>query len=168
MNTLSEVHHRRDGQAADTTRGERSRSILVLCDGNICRSPMAVAMLARRFPSDRIDSAGLVALVGNRAEPIAVALMRSRGIDISDHIAKQVSWSMAKSADVIFTMTDAQKKRVEALYPFARGRVFRIGHLSGSDVADPYQRGEAAFEWALKDIESAVASWLSVLNNETK
>jgi len=168
MNTLSEVQLRPDGRAADTTRGAHDRSMLVLCDGNICRSPMAVAMLARQFPSDRIDSAGLVALAGHRADPIAVALMRSRGIDIGDHIAKQVSWSMVRLADVIFTMTNAQKKRVEALYSFARGRVFRIGHLSGIDVADPYQRGKAAFEWALKDIESAVASWLPVLNNEAK
>ncbi|KVO52026.1 hypothetical protein WT77_20705 [Burkholderia stagnalis] len=129
---------------------------------------MAVAMLARQLPSDCIDSAGLIALAGHRADPIAVELMRARGIDIGEHIAKQVSWSMVKQADVIFVMTDTQKKRVEALYPFARGRVFRLGHVSGIDVADPYQRGRPAFEWALKDIESAVAGWLPVLKNDAK
>jgi protein-tyrosine phosphatase len=59
-------------------------TILIVCEGNICRSPMAGGLLAHELPRARITSAGLGALVGRKADPIAIELMAERGIDISD------------------------------------------------------------------------------------
>ena len=65
-------------------------NILVVCVGNICRSPMAEALLKQRFPNKNIDSAGVGALVGHPADPAALEIMTKQGIDITSHVAKQI------------------------------------------------------------------------------
>ena len=64
------------------------RYLLVVCVGNICRSPMAAAMLKHQLGEQTdvtVGSAGLGALVGYPADDHAIALMQERGLDISDH-----------------------------------------------------------------------------------
>ena len=79
-------------------------NILVVCVGNICRSPMAEALLKQRFPNKNVDSAGVGALVGHSADPAALEIMAKQEIDITNHVAKQIDENLAKTADIIFTM----------------------------------------------------------------
>ena len=58
-------------------------NILVVCVGNICRSPIAEAALTQQYPNKTIDSAGLSAVVGNGADPKALAVMSELDIDMS-------------------------------------------------------------------------------------
>lgn len=136
-----------------------SASVLVLCDGNLCRSPMAAGVLSHRLGDLRIESAGLSAVVGHRADPIARELLIERDIDINEHIARQVTLSMVMDATVIFVMTDIQKRSVESRYPFSTGRVFRLGHHRGLDVIDPYREDRSVFERVLSTIEAALDDW---------
>ena len=74
--------------------------ILVLCVGNICRSPMAEAVM-RQALLDRgrvvdVRSAGLGALVGHPADDNVRQLMEQRGIDVSGHRAVQVNRDMLR------------------------------------------------------------------------
>ncbi len=135
-------------------------SILMVCVGNVCRSPMAAAVLAdrlaRRGVVATVESAGIAALVGRPAEPIARALLAERGLDLSGHRARQLTPELVRAADLVLVMDAAQQAEVEAILPGARGRVHRLGRLGDFDVPDPYRRERPAFERALALIDRGV------------
>ena len=134
-------------------------NILVVCVGNICRSPMAEALLKQRYPDKAIDSAGVGALVGHPADPAALEIMTERQLDITNHMAKQIDENLAKKADLIFTMSDSQTKWIEERWPFCRGKTFKLGHWQDKDIADPYRHEITAFETAYQDIVDGLERW---------
>lgn len=135
------------------------KSILAVCIGNICRSPMAEALLASALPQASVSSAGTGALVGQPADPMAQQLMLARGLDIGAHRARQLSQLLCQQADIILVMDTEQRRHLETLYPATRGKVFRIGEFAKLDVPDPYTQGEAAFEHALSLITAGTDKW---------
>ena len=134
-------------------------NILVVCVGNICRSPMAEALLKQRYPHKNIDSAGVGALVGHSADPAALEIMTNQNIDIINHVAKQIDEGLAKKADLIFTMSDSQTKWIEERWPFCRGKTFKLGHWMDKDIADPYKHEMSAFKTAYQDIVDSIEQW---------
>ncbi|KIQ16322.1 protein tyrosine phosphatase [Variovorax paradoxus] len=144
------------------------KTVLTVCIGNICRSPMAEGLLAAGLPHLRVVSAGTGALVGKPADPTAQALMRARGIDISGHVAQQVSQMLCRQADLILVMDLAQRRHLESAYPFVRGKVFRIADTTAQDVPDPYRQGDAAFERALALIDAGARTWIDRVLKITK
>ena len=135
-------------------------SILVVCEGNICRSPMAEGLLAAALPQMQVRSAGLGALIGMPADETAVRLMQERSIDITAHRAVQINRQMCLESDMVLVMDAEQRQRLEQLYPQGRGRVFRLGEYSKLDVPDPYRQSEQAFRSALLLIDEGVTQWL--------
>nr|WP_093162059.1 low molecular weight protein-tyrosine-phosphatase [Variovorax sp. YR216] len=135
------------------------RNVLVVCLGNICRSPMAEGLFGAALPNAQVASAGLQALVGKPADPIARELMEERGIDIADHQARQLDAQMCQRADLILVMDREQRRAVEERYQFARGKVFRLGEFSDRDVLDPYRAGRDAFLHSLTLIEDGAQQW---------
>ena len=134
-------------------------NILVVCVGNICRSPMAEALLKQRYPNKNINSAGVGALVGHPADPAALEIMNDQQLDVTNHVAKQIDESLAKKADIIFTMSDGQTKWIEERWPFCRGKTFKLGHWKDKDIADPYKHEKSAFETAYQDIVDSLEQW---------
>ncbi len=137
--------------------------ILVVCIGNICRSPMAEQLLKVALPNKAISSAGLGAMVAAPADDIAQALMTELGHDISEHRGRQLTAELVSAADLILVMTQKQEALLTQQYPQARGRVYRLGHWDKQDIADPYQKPRAAFELALQHIHTGIAAWLPKL-----
>ncbi|VWB36522.1 protein-tyrosine-phosphatase [Burkholderia lata] len=135
-------------------------TLLVVCVGNVCRSPMAQALLAARLPGVDVQSAGIGALDGQPADPHAIGLMHERGLDLATHRARQVSSRHVTRADLILTMDLGQKRWLERRHPFLCGRVFRLGSAGhGFDVPDPYLGPRASFEHSLRLIERGVDAW---------
>lgn len=134
-------------------------NILVVCVGNICRSPMAEALLKQRFPDKHIESAGVGALVGHGADPASIQIMQDQNIDLTNHVAKQIDEKLAQKADLIFTMSDSQNKWIEERFPFCRGKTFKLGHWNGNDIADPYKHEMSAFQTAYEDILRGLDEW---------
>lgn len=138
--------------------------ILVVCIGNICRSPMAEALLKNALPAEKhtVTSAGLGALAGHAADDKAQQLMKAQGIDISAHEGRQINSHLIRQSDLILVMDDEQQKAIEAKEPSARGKVYRLGHWGpngGFNVPDPYRKDMQEFENGLKLIEKGVADW---------
>ena len=145
------------------------QQVLVLCVGNICRSPIAEALFASRFKQSshdvKVASAGLGALVDHPADKIAQELMIERGLDISEHRARQISSDIIFASDLILTMSSDQQKQVETIYPSTCGRVHRLGKWGRYDVPDPFQRPKLVFEQVLTLIEEGVDEWYRKLWN---
>ena len=132
------------------------QQILTLCIGNICRSPLAEALLVREFPGRTIWSAGLSAMVGEPAHAMSMALAAEQGLDLSAHRAQQVTSQMCQRADLILVMEQHQRAALERRYPLVRGKVFCLG---AKDIADPFRLPRPAFETAYADIARGVADW---------
>lgn len=110
---------------------------------------MCEALLRARLPSLTVSSAGIAALVGSPADPMAVELLAERGIDLGAHRARQLTPEMVEGVDLVLAMERRHVAAVEALTPAARGRVHLLGRFGGFEVPDPYRRPRAAFEEAL-------------------
>ncbi|MDM0044358.1 low molecular weight protein-tyrosine-phosphatase [Variovorax dokdonensis] len=132
------------------------RSILTICIGNICRSPLAEVALARELSGATVWSAGLGALVGEPADPLSVQLAKENGMDLSAHRAQQVNSMMCQRADLILVMEQHHREELERRYPVVRGKVFRLGD---TDIADPFRQARPAFELAFGNISRGAASW---------
>ncbi len=136
------------------------KTLLVLCIGNICRSPMAEALLKRALPGMTVRSAGLDALIGAPADPTSIALMAEAGLDITAHRGQQVNSALVIDADLILVMDRQQKQEMHRRYPTSAGKVFCLGEHEGVDIPDPYTQARASFEHALHLIELSVNSWV--------
>src|SRR5690554_1830779 len=92
--------------------------ILMVCVGNICRSPTAEYLLRHKLPGSatQVKSAGLGALAGKPADPTAQAILEEQGVDMSAHVARQISTGMANDADLILVM---EPMHLNALYEIA-------------------------------------------------
>lgn len=134
-------------------------NILVVCVGNICRSPMAEHFLKQVLSTPKIHSAGLAAVVGNPADNKAIACMDQHKIDIRTHIAKQINEKNIKQADLILVMTHKQCQHIEQIWPYAKGKVFRLGHWQDQNVDDPYQHDQIFFEHTCDLIRNYVLDW---------
>jgi protein-tyrosine phosphatase len=102
-------------------------SILAVCTGNICRSPAVERLLANQLgPSVSVRSAGTHALVGHPiSEPMA-ALIRQAGLEPEPFAARGLSEQMLEEANLILTMTRAQRGLVVELWPAAVRRTFTL------------------------------------------
>lgn len=147
--------------------------ILVVCTGNICRSPVAEALLKRALPDKQISSAGLGAVVGEGVEPKARALAERAGLDVSRHIGRQLTPQMLSKADLVLVMSEGQRQAVGRMAPEAMGKTMRLGHWlknpqgrSGKDIADPFRKSEEFFALIHDQLEKAVNAWLPKLSTD--
>jgi protein-tyrosine phosphatase len=146
-------------------------NILVVCTGNICRSPMAAALLERELGKEQhaIASAGTHALVGAPADPLAIEVMDEHQIDIRPHRARQLTQAMLAAADLVFALDRSHSRFILQSFPQYYGRVFKLGHWhEGVDVADPYRGPKGAFLRAYAEMEHYVATWKQRLGPQQK
>lgn len=116
-------------------------SVLVVCTGNSCRSPMAHYMLARMLEGAAADvgSAGTDAPVGRPAAEHAVDVLREVGLDLSGHRAQQLSPEMLESADLVLVMEEYHRQRVIEMAPGAAAKTRLLLSYVGKQerVEDP-------------------------------
>lgn len=120
--------------------------VLVVCTGNICRSPLAERLLQARLgvagvePSDVVvASAGTHAVVGHRMDEMAADELARVGGDPAGHVARQLTSEMVASADLIVAATLAHRSQVVTLHPpalrYAFGLLELARLLEGADLS---------------------------------
>jgi protein-tyrosine phosphatase len=151
---------------------ERGVSVLVVCTGNICRSPTGEGVLralaGKRGLGDRIRvaSAGTHDYhVGEAPDPRTIKHASKRGYDLSTQRAAQVSAEDFREYDYILAMDRGHLRALKALAPRdgkAKLGMFleASGRWKGEDVPDPYYGGVEGFEQVLDMVEEAAARWL--------
>lgn len=123
--------------AADSpgqTSSAEIATILFVCEGNVCRSPLAAGLLLRALvESDlrglRIDSAGTRARVGSPMDEVTTALATSFGVDPTGHRARNVTTAMLSQAALVLTSTRAQRSTVVTMFPRAVRKTLTVRQL---------------------------------------
>lgn len=113
------------------------RRLLVVCTANLCRSPVAEAMLARRLTglvdvdgrSWTVASAGTDRYDGLVVEPDTATAAATRGLDLSNHIPRQLMPAHVTEADLVLTMTRSHLRSIVANDPTAWPKTFTIREL---------------------------------------
>ena len=127
-------------------------TLLVVCTGNICRSPAVELLLRRRL--DRtvaISSAGTHALVGQPVSPPMAELLQARGLDVSTFRARALRPDMVEEATLVVTMTVAQRAAVVRMVPAAVRRTFtllELAQLLSTSDGPASTSGEDSPRWA--------------------
>lgn len=137
--------------------------ILVVCTGNICRSPLGEVLLRRRLRRRTVEvqSAGTGAMVGWPADPLSVQVAQAHGLDLSAHRAQQATPQLLAASDLILTLDGTHSAWLHRNFPQLRGRVHKVlKWQENRDIADPYGEPLEAFEKAWDDIELGVEDWL--------
>lgn len=109
---------------------DRTPSLVVVCTANLCRSPMAAALLALALgPGAAVRSAGLDADPGRRPTDDVVQTMAARGIDLRDHRSRALDADTIAGADVVLTMTREHVRRIAVAHSGSFPRTFTLREL---------------------------------------
>jgi len=138
--------------------------ILVVCVGNICRSPSGEYLLKKSLPNKEVASAGVGALVGKPADKMASAVAEANGVSLEGHVAQQLTSDLCRDYDLILVMEKGHIEAVTNIAPEARGKTMLFGQWIGQqDIPDPYRQSKEAFDHAYGLIEQAADAWAKKL-----
>ena len=110
-------------------------SVLVVCTGNVCRSPIAEGMIRAALagvPGEdaaRVSSAGTMGWEGSSAMPESVEAAAERGVDIAGHVARPLGDGMLDGADLVVCMAREHREIIEADRPDLAPRTFTLKEL---------------------------------------
>ncbi len=122
-------------------RRKARHTVLLVCTGNTCRSPMAQAIAREQIAKAggvevRVISAGAAASTGAPATPEAVTAMNAAGLDLSNHRSRNLTRDMIAEADLILGMSRSHVAAVLAADPTAVGKTTTLDP-EGADIPDP-------------------------------
>ena len=148
------------------------KTILFVCTGNICRSPMAEALFRRVVDGRgafRAFSAGLGAVDGQPPTAHSVTAMRELGVDISGQRSRMLTTDLVRQADYIFGMTHSHVDTIALLYPQAAEKTFLLREFDDSledfekDISDPIGGSYEIYQDCRDQIEQGIASLLKFM-----
>lgn len=102
-------------------------SILVVCTGNICRSPIGERLLRKRLPGVKVKSAGVHGLVKHPADATAADVAANHGVSLEGHAGRKLTAEMARNYDLILAMESEHIAQVTAIAPEVRGKTMLFG-----------------------------------------
>src|ERR1044072_6143598 len=149
------------------------KTILFVCTGNVCRSPMAEGIFRRAVQGRgnyRVVSAGLGALEGQPPSPHAVNAVRELGIDISSQRNRMRTPELVAQADYIFGMTHSHVDTVMLLYPHAAEKTFLLREFDETldtfekDISDPIGGSYEIYLNCRDQIEQGIVSILRFID----
>ncbi|PYJ99171.1 MAG: ribose 5-phosphate isomerase B [Verrucomicrobia bacterium] len=149
------------------------RTILFVCTGNVCRSPMAEGLFRNAVKGRgdfRVFSAGVGAIEGQPPSAYAVQALRELGIDISQQLSRMLTADVVNEADYIFGMTHGHVDAVNLLYPHATEKTFLLREFDETldvfekDISDPIGGSYEIYLDCRDQIEQGIASILKFID----
>jgi len=111
------------------------KSILVVCTGNICRSPIGERLLRQYLPDRDITSAGIFGLEGCPADDCAQDVAWRHGISLDGHVARRLTPGLMQESDLILVMEPKHLHFISAMAPEIRGKSLLFGQwLEPQDI----------------------------------
>lgn len=147
-----------------------AQRILIVCHGNIIRSPFAARMVAQAVaahPRVSISSAGLAVVPGKPAHPTALQIATALSIDLSSHAASPVSAEAVAESDAIFVMEADHLVTMRKRFPEARAKTFLLTCLADDtplEIQDPFAGDESQFRACFDHISRAVPPIIRALS----
>ncbi len=147
--------------------------ILLVCTGNLCRSPLAEAMLRLQLTADgrgnqaQVRSAGTKAAMGKRVDETVLFVAQAQPAlidDLQHHRSQPIDRSLTWWADLILVMETRQAQAVLKVDPSAQPKIQLLGALIRKPIPDPYLRHESVYREVHGLISSAVVSWRYKIN----
>jgi len=122
------------------------KTIVFVCTANICRSPMAAALMRKHLAalglSNEIEvkSAGVWAREGSSASEGSATVLARQGISLSDHRSQPMTAQLLEQADIVLVMEEEHRRSLFYLEPKHLRKVFLLTEMVGrsKDIADPY------------------------------
>lgn len=149
------------------SNAQRPRRILVVCHGNLCRSPYLQAVLQRSLPDVAVTSAGFAG--SDRAIPqISVAQSARRGLDLSRYRSQPITQSKISGADLVIVMDAEQARQVARMFRVKRERIVIAGDLEpmfekSRAIRDPWNQSIEAFKSTFDRLDRCAATLVSLL-----
>ena len=153
------------------TRVQSAKRILVVCHGNIIRSPFAARLVVQALADHEavsISSGGLEAVPGNPPDPTAILIGSRFSVDLKDHTAVPVTADSVANADVIFVMEIAHLLAMRRRFPEARRKTFLLTCLAPEtplEIRDPVDGDETVFQACFEHIVRAVRPIVRILSD---
>lgn len=160
------------------------KSVLFVCTGNTCRSPMAAALLKHYAEQAgipvEVSSAGLGAFTGDPATEYAVEVMSEIGLDLKSHRSRKFRAELAEEYDLILVMTNSHRQYVVEFFPEIADKVHLLLEFSqdqqsrqeldsekekGLEVSDPFGQSRDVYRQVRDELAQAVQaiveSWIN-------
>ncbi len=143
---------------------KRTYSVLFVCTGNTCRSPLAERILKARIKDKgwkgiKVSSAGTAAMEGGWASGGTKGAARGMGLSMRGFRSKPLSRQRVARADLILTMTEHHKADIEVRWPVAAGRTHVLSDYTGSGrkaITDPVGGPDAAYARCAADLSDEI------------
>jgi len=163
------LHPRRHWLAlARVAQGSRPRTILVVCYGNICRSPYLQAVLQRALPDIAVSSAGFIGR-GRLVPPASLQVSARRGFDLRRFRSQLISPDSTRRADLIIVMDAEQARAIRRRFRVSSARVVVAGDLDPQSsptraIPDPFSQSVEAFESSFDRLDRCAKSLVNALH----
>ncbi|MGF1708386.1 low molecular weight protein-tyrosine-phosphatase [Enterovibrio baiacu] len=143
--------------------------IVVVCIGNICRSPYGEAVLQRMLPEKHISSAGIMVdrsgLSEKPANDTAIKIAGERSIDLTHHKAKQLTKDICLTSDLLLVMEPKHIGLLTDICPEAHGKTMLLSQWVDNinSIDDPHKKSEEMFRHVYDIVDQSCAKWAEKL-----
>jgi protein-tyrosine-phosphatase len=149
--------------------------ILVVCTGNICRSPMGAALLQHALGAQpeplrslKVVSAGVASRHGQSASPHSVTALKKVGVDLKGHVSRPLTQELLDHSVLVLCMTESHRDLIQETADPVPPRIFLfrefMGAKDGMEIPDPYGLHLPAYEASRDEMVAAIPSIISYLS----
>jgi protein-tyrosine-phosphatase len=147
--------------------------VLIVCTGNICRSPAAEVLLRARLEAEgltdwEVSSAGTWTMTGRPASREIIQLMAERGLDVAAHRSREVGREAMQQADLVLVMTRNHAEALRLEFPDQAKKIHQLSEVGGQvayDIQDPYGRPMEVYRSVVAEIARLIDEGWDIIKN---